>query len=86
MAAPQLSDEQLEIIRKFMESDAAGVLFTQLEMSCIAGWIICDDPVDRETAWRELQAILNLKNALRDSAAMKRLNERNQEARRAYTT
>jgi hypothetical protein len=86
MVVPQLSDEQLEIVRKFMESDAASTLFTQLEANCIAGWIICDDPVDRETAWRDLQAILNLKNSLRDSAAMKRLNERNQEARRAYTT
>lgn len=86
MAAPQLSDEQLEIVRKFVESDAAEVLFNQIEANTIADWVMCEEPVGRETCWRELQAILRLKNTLRDSAAMKRLNERNQERVRAYTT
>ena len=83
--APQLSDEQLDIIRRFMASDAARAMFTQLETGVMADWITCEDPVGRETCWRELQAILRLKNSLHDSAAMKRLNERNQERRATYT-
>jgi hypothetical protein len=80
-----LSAEQLEQIREFMVGDAAEALFTQIEAGTIADWIICGDPVDRETCWRNLQAILRLKNSLRDAAAMKKLTERSQE-RRVFQT
>jgi hypothetical protein len=83
--AAQLNPDQLEEIRRFIASEAAELLFTQLEAGVIADWINCPDPVDREGHWRELQAILRLKSSLRDSAAMKRLTERAQE-RRVYQT
>jgi hypothetical protein len=80
-----LSDEQLEQIREFMVSAAAELLFTQIESGVMADWITCDDPVGRDNCWRSLQAILQLKNSLRDAAAMKRLTERAQE-RRTFAT
>ena len=85
MAAPQLSDEQREIIRRFMASDAAKAMWTQLEAGVMADWVLCEEPVGREACWRELQAILQLKSQLQDAEPMKRLNERNQERRATYT-
>jgi hypothetical protein len=83
--APQLSDDQLEQIREFMLLDAAEILFTQMEAGVIADWITCEDPVARDNCWRSLQAILQLKNSLRDAAPNKKLTERAQE-RRVYQT
>ena len=83
--APALSAEHIEEIRSFMAGDAAEILFTQIEAGVMADWITCDDPVGRDNCWRSLQAILHLKNSLRDAAAMKRLTERAQE-RRVYQT
>ena len=83
--APQLSDEQLEQIREFMQLDAAEILFTQMEAGVKDDWEACDQPAGREDCWLRLQAILQLKYFLRDAAAMKRLTERAQE-RRVYQT
>ena len=76
-----LNAEQIEQIREFMHSEAADLLFTSLESGAVSDWINCTEPVGREECWRSLQAILQLKFALRDSAAMKRLTERAQERR-----
>jgi len=78
-----LSAEQLEEIRTFMLSEAAELLFTQMEAGVIADWIGATAPSDREDHWMRLQMILRLKAYLRDAAAMKKLTDRNQE-RRVY--
>jgi hypothetical protein len=83
--AATLSDEHIERVEKFFESDAAEALWTQLEAGVIADWINATEAVDREDLWRRLQVILQLKIFLRDSAAMKRLSERAQE-RRVFQT
>ena len=78
---PQLSDDQLEEVRVFFDSDAAAALFTLLEGGCLADWIAATDTDQREECWRRFQTITQLKVSLRDATAMKRLTERAQGAR-----
>ena len=85
MAAQTLSAEHLETIREFMLSEAAELVFGMMEAGIINDWVNCHDPAERETCWRNLQAVLLLKFYLRDAAAMKRLTERTQE-RRIYSS
>ena len=80
-----LSDEQLEEVRFFFESDAGKAMFAMLEASCMAEWISASDTAVREECWQRFQVISRLQSVLRDAPAMKRLSQRAQE-RRLHTT
>jgi len=76
-----LSEEQIEEVRTFFESEAGKAMFATLEASCLATWINASDTTAREECWHMFQVIGQLQSVLRDAPAMKRLSQRAQERR-----
>lgn len=81
MDQPQLTDEQLERVREFFNSDASALLWRQLETKIMADWLLAEDPAKRERCWYEIQAVLQLQATLRDAKANTRLDQRAQNIR-----
>ena len=81
MDLPQPTEEQLERVREFFNSDASAALWRQLEAQIMADWLVSEDPVRRERCWYEMQAVLHLQAKLRDATANTRLSQRAQNVR-----
>ena len=79
MADPPLTDEQLQFIREFFNSETGKLMFRRMEDGLVQDWKITQDSASREFIWLDYQALQRLRILLRDATADKRLTMRYQQ-------